>query len=178
MTSSNFAPPNPHIFTRENYPIWTVKIKAYLRAFDLGDAVETSRDVPPLRANPTISQIKQHNEEDKLKEEFQGSDGTRQIQVLNLWKKFEVLKMKESEIVKVNSNRLMNVVNQIRLHGEELLDKRIVEKVLVSVPERFESKISSLEDSKDISKLTLIEVVNALQALEHRRAIRLEESTK
>ncbi|KAA3469005.1 Retrovirus-related Pol polyprotein from transposon TNT 1-94 [Gossypium australe] len=163
MASNSFAPPNPPVFTRENYPIWTMKMKAYLRAFDLWDAVETKRDMPPLRANPTIAQIKQHSDE---------------IQVLNLWKEFEVLKMKESKTVKEYFDRLMNVVNQIRLHGEEFPDKRIVKKVLVSVPERFESKISSLEDSKDISKLTLIEVVNALQALEHRRAIRLEESTE
>ncbi|TYH07113.1 hypothetical protein ES288_A08G207200v1 [Gossypium darwinii] len=63
MAFSSFAPPNPPVFTGENYPIWTVKMKAYLRAFDLWDVVETNRDVPPLRANPTIAQIKEHSEE-------------------------------------------------------------------------------------------------------------------
>ncbi|KAK5839011.1 hypothetical protein PVK06_007765 [Gossypium arboreum] len=167
-------------------------MEAYLRAFYLWDAVETSRDVPPLRANPTIAQIKQHSREvakkykalscihfvvidviftrimtyeiekeawDKLKEKFQGSDRTRQIQVLNLWRESEDLKMKE-------------------LFGKELSDKRIVEKVLVSVLERFVPKNSSLENSKDISKLTLKKVVNALQALQHRRFIRSKESTE
>ena len=38
-----------------------MKMKAYLRAFDLWDAVEMRREPPLLRANPTIAQIKQHN---------------------------------------------------------------------------------------------------------------------
>ncbi|XP_016751812.1 uncharacterized protein [Gossypium hirsutum] len=170
MASSSFATPNPPVFTGENYPIWAVKMKAYFKAFDLRDAIETSRDVP-LKSSSIIAQIKQHSEEvakkfkalscihstvtdviftrimnyetakeawDKLKEEYQGSDRMRQIQVLNLWREFEVLKMKESETVKEYSDRLMKVVNQIRLHGEEFPDKRIVEKVLVSILERFE----------------------------------------
>lgn len=33
-------------------------------------------------------------------------------------------------------------MNQIRLLGEELSDKRIMEKALVSLPKRFEAKIS------------------------------------
>ncbi|XP_022743976.1 uncharacterized protein LOC111294939 [Durio zibethinus] len=115
---------------------------------------------------------------DVLKEEFQGSDKTRQMQVLNLRREFEVLKMKEFKNLKEYNDRLMKIVNKIRLLGEELSDKRIVEKVLVSLPERFESKISSLEDSNDLTKITLAELFNALQAQEQRRAIRQEDSTE
>ena len=60
--------------------------------------------------------------------------------------------------------------------GEDLPDKRVVEKILVTLPERFESKISSLEESKDLSKISLAELLNALQAQEQRRTIRQEES--
>ncbi|XP_031252336.1 uncharacterized protein LOC116110254 [Pistacia vera] len=59
--------------------------------------------------------------------------------------------------------------------GEEMIDKRIVEKVLVSLPERFDSKISSLEDSKDLTQITLTDLVNALQAQEQRRLLRQED---
>lgn len=41
-------------------------------------------------------------------------------------------------------------------------------------PKRFESKISSLEDSKDLSTISLSELLNAFQAQEQRRAIRQE----
>jgi len=43
------------------------------------------------------------------------------------------------------------VVNKIRPLREDLPDRRIVEKELVSLLERFEAKISSLEDSRDLT---------------------------
>ena len=81
----------------------------------------------------------------------------------------------EIESLKKYSDILMKVVNKIRQLGEELSDSKIVKKVLLSLPERFESKISSFKDSKDLTKITPTELFNALQAQEQRSAIRQEE---
>ena len=113
-----------------------------------------------------------------LKENFQGSERTRQMQVLNLRREFELLRMKKTESIKDYSDRLLTIVNKIRLTGEELPDSRIVEKVLVSLPERFEAKISSLEDSRNLSQISLSELMNALQAQEQRRGYRQETVTE
>ncbi|XP_016755279.1 uncharacterized protein [Gossypium hirsutum] len=83
--------------------------------------------------------------------------------------------MKEEETVKQYSDRIMAVVNSIRLLGEQFNEARIVEKVLSTLPERYEAKISSLEDSRDLTSITLTELINALYAQEQRRASRLEE---
>ena len=48
----------------------------------------------------------------------------------------------------------------------------------MSLPERFESKISSLEDSKDLTKISLVELVHAFQAQEQRKSMRQEESNE
>ena len=66
------------------------------------------------------------------------------------------------------------IVNKIRSLGEEFPDARIVEKVLVTLPERFESKRSSLEESRDLSQISLAELMNALQSQEQSRALRQE----
>ena len=84
-----------------------------------------------------------------------GSEKTKRTQILNSKRKFEVLKMKDNETIKEYADRIMEVINKTRLHGEEISDQRVVEKVLVSLPERFEPKIFSLEDSKDLSKISL-----------------------
>lgn len=76
------------------------------------------------------------------------------------------------------SDRLLKVVNQVRLLRKDIPDKRVVEKVLVSFPKKFEARISSLEDSRDLSTVTLSELVNVLQTIEQRRLIRQEEQTK
>ncbi|RVW71674.1 Retrovirus-related Pol polyprotein from transposon TNT 1-94 [Vitis vinifera] len=211
MASSNTSALSTPVFNGENYQVWAVKMKAYLRGLGLWQWVETERQVQPLGNNPTLNQIRAHEEEeakapralsyihaavsepiftrimacetpkeawDKLKEMYLGSDRTRQMQILNLKRQFEVLRMKDKEFIKEYVDRLMEVVNKIWLLGEDLTDQRVVEKVLVSLPERFESKISSLEDSKDLTKISLAELVHAFQAQEQRRSMRQEESNE
>ncbi|KAL4385320.1 hypothetical protein GQ457_15G022950 [Hibiscus cannabinus] len=112
---------------------------------------------------------------DKLKEEFMGTEKTMQQQLLNLRRDFENLKMKESETVKQYSDKIMAIVNNIRLLGDEFSEKKIVEKVITTLPEKYESKISSLEDSRDLSSISLSELINALYAQEQRRASRQQE---
>ena len=54
----------------------------------------------------------------------------------------------------------------MKMHGEELADKKKVEKVLISLPERFEAKVSALEERKDLNTLMLSELIGSLQAHE------------
>ncbi|XP_017617926.1 uncharacterized protein LOC108462496 [Gossypium arboreum] len=98
-----------------------------------------------------------------------------QQQLLNLRRDFENLKMKEEETVKQYSDRIMSVINNIRLLGEQFSEVRIVEKVISTLPERYEAKISSPEDSRDLTSISLTDLINALYAQETRRASRLEE---
>ncbi|KAF7801714.1 Retrovirus-related Pol polyprotein from transposon TNT 1-94 [Senna tora] len=47
-------------------------------------------------------------------------------------------------------------------------DSKVVEKILVTLPERFEAKISALEEICDLIEITLAELLNALHAQEQR----------
>ncbi|KAA3486536.1 pleiotropic drug resistance protein 3-like [Gossypium australe] len=194
MSSSGFSPAPPPAFNCEGYHIWIVKMRTYLQEFELWEVVNSDAELAPLRANPTMAQIRQHIDErtkkhkampciqnsvsdawDKLKEEFQGTERTRQQQQLNLRRDFENLKMKEEETVKQYSDRIMAVVNSIRLLGDQFSEVRIVEKVITTLPERYEAKISSLEDSRDLLSISLTKMINDLYAQEQRRANRQEE---
>ncbi|CAJ2667040.1 unnamed protein product [Trifolium pratense] len=181
-------------------------MEAYLEANDLWEAVEDEYEIDPLPDNPTVAQIKIHKTKkqrkskaksylfsavsvaiftrimtlksakaiwDFLKQEYEGNEKIKGMQVLNLIREFEMQRMKESETI---SDKLLSIVNNVRLLGTEFSDTRIVQKILVTVPERFESTISSLENSKDLSTITLSELVYALQAQEQRRLMR-EEGT-
>ncbi|KAH1108107.1 hypothetical protein J1N35_011875 [Gossypium stocksii] len=63
MSSSSFSPVAPPVFNGEIYHIWVVKIKTYLQAFDLWEVVNSNVEPAPLRANPTVAQIRQHADE-------------------------------------------------------------------------------------------------------------------
>ena len=49
---------------------------------------------------------------------------------------------------------------------ETILEPKIVKKVLRSLPERFHAKITAIEESKDIEKIPLTELVGNLQTYE------------
>ena len=50
--------------------------------------------------------------------------------------------------------------------GETILKPKIMRKVLRSLPERFHAKITMIEESKDIDKIPLTELVGNLQTYE------------
>ncbi|XP_059281130.1 uncharacterized protein LOC132034785 [Lycium ferocissimum] len=112
---------------------------------------------------------------EKLEKEYQGSERGRQNQILNLKRDFESLSIQEGETITQYSDRISLIVNRIRLLGENFKDNERLEKILVTIPERFESKISALEESKDLSTISLAELISALQAQEQRRAFRQDK---
>lgn len=64
--------------------------------------------------------------------------------------------------------------NNVRLLGTNFSNNRIVKKILAIVPEKFESTIASLENSRDLSSINLEKLVNALQVQEQIRLLRQE----
>ena len=110
-----------------------------------------------------------------LKTEYEGDERIQGMQVLNLMRDFELQKMKKTESIKEYSDRLLNIASRISLLGSSLPESRIVQKILVTIPEIFEATITSLENTKDMSKITLTEMLNALQAQEQRRIMRQED---
>ena len=86
--------------------------------------------------------------------------------------------MKDNESVKDYSSRLMDVVNQMRFLGEAFTNQKVVEKIMVSMPQKFEAKISAIEDSCDLQSLTIAELTNKLHAQEQRVLMRGDEATE
>lgn len=84
---------------------------------------------------------------DKLETAYQGLDkvNTSRLQILR--RRFESLSLKDTDSVELFYTRVIGLINQLKSHGENIEDKRIVEKILRSLPPRFES----LEENKDPS---------------------------
>ena len=76
--------------------------------------------------------------------------------------RFEEIKMEEDESFDVFYAKLKDIVNLTFNLRETILKPKIVRKVLKSLPERFHAKITTIEESKDIEKIPLIELVGNL----------------
>ena len=58
--------------------------------------------------------------------------------------------------------KLKDIVNSAFNLGENILEPKIVRKMHKSLPERFHAKITTIEESKDIDKIPLKELVGNL----------------
>ena len=67
---------------------------------------------------------------------------------------------------------MLAIVNKVKLLGTTSTNSRNVEKIQVTVPERYEELITTLENIKDLSKITMKELWHALQAQEQQRLMR------
>lgn len=74
--------------------------------------------------------------------------------------------MDEEENIVAYFLRVDGIVNTIRGLGEEVYEKLIVQKVLRTLPISFNPKISTLEDRKDLDKLTMDELHGILTSYE------------
>ena len=99
---------------------------------------------------------------DFLKQEYEGNERVKGMQVMNLVREFEMQRMKDSKIIKEYFVRLVGLVNKVRLIGIDFSDSKIVKKILITILEKFEATISSLENLKDPSSIILVELLNAL----------------
>ena len=76
--------------------------------------------------------------------------------------------MKPTELVQEFFSKVYSVVNQIKSLGEELTDQKVVEKVLRSLPPKFDHVVATIEESKVLSTYSLNELMGSLQAHEER----------
>ena len=79
---------------------------------------------------------------------------------------FEEIKMEENESFDEFYAKLTDIVNSAFNIREIIPEPKIVRKVLRSLPERFHAKITVIEESKDIDKIPLTELVGNLQTYE------------
>ena len=70
--------------------------------------------------------------------------------------------MEEDESFDEFYAKLKDIVNPTFNLGETIPKPKIVRKVLRSLPERFHAKITMIEESKDIDKIPLTELVGNL----------------
>ena len=95
---------------------------------------------------------------------MQGLNKVRQIKLQTFKRDFENLKMKNFKTVKEYCFGISYVVNQMKIYGDNITNQCVVEKILLSMSTKFDAIVSVIEQSKDITKLFMVELLNTLEA--------------
>jgi hypothetical protein len=98
----------------------------------------------------------------------QGVSKVKTVKLRNLRRDFENLKMKDNESVDTFMTQVMSVVNHLRQYGDDIENKRVIEKVLRSLPKKFELVVVPIEEFKDLSQMKIDELIGSLVTHESR----------
>ena len=93
---------------------------------------------------------------------YKGTKTVKDSKLQRLSTSFEEIMMEEDESFDEFFAKLKDIVNSAFNLGETILEPKIVKKVLRSLPERFHAKIMTIDESKDIGKIPLKELVGNL----------------
>jgi RNase H-fold protein (predicted Holliday junction resolvase) len=103
-----------------------------------------------------------------LQQKYKGANRIKKIRLQSLRGEFELFQMKSSESISDYHTRIMVIVNQMRRNGEALTDARITEKILRSLDPKFDFVVVAIEESKEVDKLMVDELMSSLQAHEQK----------
>ena len=108
---------------------------------------------------------------DSLKQKYQGTTRVKHAQLQALRKEFEVLHMKMGESVNDYFARTLTIINKMRIHGEQMNDVLVIEKILRSMTPKFDYVVCSIEESNDIDNLFIDELQSSLLVHEQRMSM-------
>jgi hypothetical protein len=95
---------------------------------------------------------------DKLRNIYEGDTKVKEAKIQTCRGQFKQLKMKEDENIAVYFLRVDEIVNAIIGLGEKIEESVIVQKVLRSLPMRFNPKISALEERSYLRLISMDEL--------------------
>jgi hypothetical protein len=105
---------------------------------------------------------------DKLQNIYEGDTKVKETQLQTYRGQFEQIKMKEDENIAAYFLRFDKIVTAIIGLGEEIKEYVIVQKVLRSLPMRFNPKISALEERSDMKSISMDELHGIFTSYEMR----------
>jgi hypothetical protein len=92
--------------------------------------------------------------------------------------KFENLKMKEDENIHDFHLNILDIANSFDSLGETIFDEKLARKILRSLPKRFDTKVTAIEEAQDISSMKVDELIGSLQTFEISICDRTEKKGK
>eukprot|EP00253_Pinus_taeda_P024015 PITA_24015 len=166
----------PLIFDGTNFVYWKVRVIAYLQSLgtEVWDIIDTGNNFPST--TPTDpAEKKKYETNAKAVNTLLGCLSqsefvkVKQAKLQTLRIQYENLKMYNDESVANYFLRVYEIANCMKNLGEEIKEAVVVEKVLISLSSRFESKVYVIEEKENLQNLKMSQLHGILTAYEIRK---------
>ncbi|GAA0186909.1 hypothetical protein LIER_34197 [Lithospermum erythrorhizon] len=97
---------------------------------------------------------------------YSGQDKVKKVRLQSLRAEFEKLEMKENEKISEYLNRISSIINQMASNGEVVETQKSIENFLRSLPTKFDHIVVAIEESNDLSVMSLEGLQGRLEAHE------------
>jgi hypothetical protein len=187
----------PPLFDGTNFAFWKIRMRTYLMALgvDVWDVVETGYTKPIVLANKDdklefifnakgmnailnglaetefvkVMHLNTAKEMwDKLINSYEGNEKVKGAKLQTYSLKFEQLRMNEDETISKYFLRVEELVNAMKGLGETFDDSLLIQKILRSLPDKFNPKVSAIEELNDLKTLSIDQLLGTLTAYEMR----------
>jgi hypothetical protein len=105
---------------------------------------------------------------DKLISSYEGNEKVKDAKLQTYRLKFEQLKMNEDQIISKYSLRVEELVNAMKGLGEKIEESFLVQKILRSLLDKFNPKVSTIEEVNYLKTLSIDKLLGTLTAYEMR----------
>ena len=111
---------------------------------------------------------------------FKEIDKVIVVKLKMIKREFENLQMRDNDYIIEFNSQIPTLINQLKSNEEDYGEQRIVEKTLRSFPQNYDNLVMTIEDAKDLTTLTMDDLMKILQTHEHqinRSAITSQEQS-
>jgi hypothetical protein len=169
------------VLTRTNYAKWSLVMRVNLQVAGLWEVInkgvcdyheDQNALAALLRAVPTEMQaglaMKESTMEawEAIRSIWVSADKVKEVNAEKVHREFDNITFKPTECVEEFALRIFGLANQLRSLGNDLPDKKVVKKMLQSVPADLEQVAISMEMLLDLDKMSIEVAVGHLQAVE------------
>jgi hypothetical protein len=101
---------------------------------------------------------------------YGGDPKVKKVKLQSLRRQYELLDMEQRETVSDYFSRLVTLTNQMKNCGYALTNQTIIEKILRTLPSKFDHIVVTIEETKDLSELKVEDLQGTLEAHEMKKS--------
>ncbi|KAI5323313.1 hypothetical protein L3X38_032385 [Prunus dulcis] len=102
----------------------------------------------------------------KLEVTYEGTNQVKETKFGMLVRKYELFSMMPEESISKMFTRFTDIINSLKALGKDYTNVEHVRKILWSLPKKWEPKVTVITEAKDLSKLSLDELLGSLMTHE------------